>query len=42
MDPAACLAELAELDPCLSYGKVTKVVGMIVEGRGVKAPLGAV
>ncbi|MCA1986830.1 MAG: FliI/YscN family ATPase [Desulfovibrio sp.] len=42
MQPAACLAELAELDPCLSYGKVTKVVGMIVEGRGVKAPLGSV
>ncbi|GAB7079728.1 FliI/YscN family ATPase [Megalodesulfovibrio paquesii] len=42
MDAAACLDELSELDPCLSYGKVTKVVGMIVEGRGVRAPLGSV
>lgn len=33
---------LEELDPCQSFGKVTKVVGLIAEGQGIKAPLGAV
>ncbi len=42
LDPAGCLLELDGLDPCDSYGKVTKVVGTLVEGSGVKAPLGAV
>ncbi|WP_419785117.1 FliI/YscN family ATPase [Pseudodesulfovibrio sp.] len=36
------LGLLESLDPCLSYGKVTKVVGLIAEGRGIKAPLGSV
>jgi flagellum-specific ATP synthase len=31
-----------EVSPVKTYGKVTKVVGLVVEGRGIKAPLGAV
>ncbi len=33
---------LSELQPALAYGKVTKVVGLVAEGRGIKAPLGSV
>ena len=33
---------LEELDPCQTFGKVTKVVGLIAEGQGIKAPLGSV
>ncbi|WP_035040244.1 FliI/YscN family ATPase [Desulfovibrio sp. X2] len=33
---------LGNTEPSKSYGKVTKVVGLIAEGRGVKAPLGSV
>jgi len=33
---------LEELDPCQTFGKVTKVVGLIAEGHGIKAPLGSV
>ncbi len=42
LTPAACLYELQELNPCQVFGKVSKVVGLIIEGRGIKAPLGAV
>jgi len=35
-------AMLQDMDCCLSYGKVSKVVGLIAEGRGVSAPLGSV
>ncbi|MGE4554275.1 MAG: FliI/YscN family ATPase, partial [Desulfovibrionaceae bacterium] len=42
LDPGQCRAMLAELRPCQRFGKVTKVVGLIAEGRGVKAPLGSV
>jgi len=33
---------LEELDPCQTSGKVTKVIGLIAEGNGIKAPLGSV
>ena len=36
------LGLLRDLDPCQSFGKVTKVVGLIAEGQGIKAPLGSV
>lgn len=42
MNPAACLHHLSELRPARSFGKVTKVVGLIAEGRGIKAPVGSV
>ncbi len=41
-DPATCCKVLNGTDPCRTFGKVSKVVGMVVEGRGIKAPLGAV
>ncbi|HAS90187.1 MAG TPA: flagellum-specific ATP synthase FliI [Desulfovibrio sp.] len=37
-----CTQLLANLDPCRSYGRVSKVVGLIAEGKGIKAPLGSV
>jgi len=36
------LGLLEDLDPCQTFGKVTKVVGLIAEGHGIKAPLGSV
>lgn len=42
LDPTECSSLLGELDPCQAYGKVTKVVGLIAEGQGIKAPLGSV
>ena len=33
---------LTTLNPAQAFGKVTKVVGLVVEGRGIKAPLGSV
>jgi flagellum-specific ATP synthase len=33
---------LKDLDPAQSYGKICKVVGLVAEGRGIKAPLGSV
>ena len=42
LDQAACISLLQDLDPVRTYGKVSKVVGLIAEGKGIKAPLGAV
>lgn len=42
LDPRGCCSLFEELDACRSYGKVTKVVGLIAEGQGIKAPLGSV
>jgi flagellum-specific ATP synthase len=39
---ASRLGLLEELDPCQTFGKVTKVVGLIAEGHGIRAPLGSV
>lgn len=42
LDPQGCCSLFRELEPCLAYGKVTKVVGLMAEGQGIKAPLGSV
>ncbi len=42
MNPAACLHYMSELKTARSFGKVTRVVGLIAEGRGIKAPVGSV
>jgi flagellum-specific ATP synthase len=42
MDAGACLRLLTGVQPVKAYGKVSKVVGLIAEGRGLKAPLGSV
>ena len=42
IDPRGALELLTNLEPTQSFGKVNKVVGLIVEGCGIKAPLGAV
>ncbi|HBR06139.1 MAG TPA: flagellum-specific ATP synthase FliI, partial [Desulfovibrio sp.] len=42
LDPRGCCSLFQELEPCLTYGKITKVVGLIAEGQGIKAPLGSV
>ncbi len=41
-DLSACQKAMTALDPCRTFGKVTKVVGLIAEGRGMRAPLGSV
>ncbi|WP_320176334.1 FliI/YscN family ATPase [Maridesulfovibrio sp.] len=41
-DMKGCTQLLNALDPCRSYGRVSKVVGLIAEGKGIKAPLGSV
>jgi flagellum-specific ATP synthase len=41
-DTSSCLHYLDTLSPCKCYGKVSKVVGLIAEGRGIKAPMGSV
>lgn len=40
-DPIQSAKLLKELEPSATYGKVNKVVGMVAEGSGLKAPLGA-
>jgi flagellum-specific ATP synthase len=42
LDLQTSAAMLQDVDCCLSYGKVSKVAGLIAEGRGVSAPLGSV
>ncbi|GFK93751.1 putative ATP synthase YscN [Fundidesulfovibrio magnetotacticus] len=42
MEAPACISFLEGFDPVRTYGKVSKVVGLIAEGKGIKAPLGAV
>ena len=42
LDPQGTLNFLHNFDPVQSYGKVSKVVGLVAEGKGIKAPLGAV
>ncbi|QJT10494.1 FliI/YscN family ATPase [Oceanidesulfovibrio marinus] len=42
MNPAAAARMLDTASPCRTYGKVCKVVGMIAEGCGIRAPLGTV
>ncbi len=40
-DPKTTLRLLQELAPTVAYGKVNKVVGLVAEGSGLKAPLGS-
>lgn len=42
MDPRACARLLKSSNPIRLFGKVNKVVGLVVEGSGLRAPLGAV
>ncbi len=42
LDASECSCLLTDLDPCKAYGKITKVVGLIAEGQGIKAPIGSV
>ncbi len=42
LDPAACKQLLENASPLRTFGKVTKVVGLVAEGSGLRAPLGAV
>ncbi len=40
-DPKSVSALLAGMRPVTAYGKVNKIVGLVAEGSGIKAPLGA-
>ena len=42
LDPRACAQLLSQTSPAKVYGKVNKVVGLVAEGGGLRAPLGAV
>lgn len=42
LDPRACCNLLRTSNPMKFYGKVTRVVGLVAEGGGLRAPLGAV
>lgn len=42
LSPSAALRILQSRQPYRTYGKVTKVVGLIAEGHGLKAPLGSI
>ncbi|MDE5831586.1 MAG: FliI/YscN family ATPase [Desulfovibrio sp.] len=42
LDPGACVRLLRQTSPAKVYGKVNKVVGLVAEGAGLRAPLGAV
>ncbi len=41
MNPKAVAELLRQTSPVTTYGKVSKVVGLVAEGGGLKAPLGA-
>lgn len=41
MDPTGARTLLDQMTPYATYGKVSKVVGLVAEGSGLKAPLGA-
>ncbi len=42
LDPRTCRQLLENASPLQVFGKVTKVVGLVAEGSGLRAPLGAV
>jgi flagellum-specific ATP synthase len=42
LSPAGCLSMIKDMEPCQTFGKVTKVVGLVCECCGIKAPLGSV
>lgn len=41
LSPAECRAMLADSQPLVVYGKVNKVVGLVAEGTGLRAPVGS-
>ncbi len=41
-DPKSVLARLERLRSVTTYGKVNKIVGLVAEGSGIRAPLGSV
>lgn len=42
LDPKACCQLLSQSSPARLFGKVSKVVGLVAEGCGLRAPLGSV
>jgi len=42
LDPKTCIQLLRQSSPVRLFGKVNKVVGLVAEGGGLRAPLGAV
>ena len=40
-DPRVSRALLSGISPVVSYGKVNRIVGLVAEGSGLKAPVGA-
>ncbi len=42
IDPLAAADYLGSVEPCQTFGKITKVVGLIAEGQGIKPPVGSV
>ncbi|MBU1596006.1 MAG: FliI/YscN family ATPase [Proteobacteria bacterium] len=42
LDPNDVAGACADLDLCQTFGKITKVVGLIAEGQGISPPVGAV
>ncbi len=40
-DPRTSLSLLSGISPVVSYGKVNRIVGLVAEGSGLKAPVGA-
>ncbi|MBQ7457037.1 MAG: FliI/YscN family ATPase [Desulfovibrio sp.] len=42
LDPRTCCSILKKSNPARLFGKVNKVVGLVAEGSGLRAPLGAV
>ena len=42
LDPRACLGIVERIEALRSFGKVSRVVGLVAEGSGLDAPLGAV
>ena len=42
LDPRACRGIVEQIEALHSFGKVSKVVGLVAEGSGLNAPLGAV
>ncbi len=42
IDPGACADYMGSLELCQTFGKVTKVVGLIAEGQGIRPPVGSV
>uniref|UniRef100_I2PXM4 ATPase FliI/YscN family n=1 Tax=Desulfovibrio sp. U5L TaxID=596152 RepID=I2PXM4_9BACT len=42
LDVAGATALLAQMRPARTFGKVSKVVGLIAEGRGIRSPVGSV